>query len=128
LSKAGRRQAEALAATLAAAGVTQLVSSPSVRCHQTLTPAAERLGLEVATDPALTEGSRLKDALRLVSCHLDEDVALCSHGDVLGDLLNHYADQGAALDGDRMEKASIWVLQVEDGDVRSATYLPPPAA
>ncbi len=45
---------------------------------------------------------------------------------MLGDLLNHYADQGVALDGDRVEKASIWVLQVEDGDVRTAD-LPPPA-
>jgi broad specificity phosphatase PhoE len=102
------------------------VSSRYVRCHQTLAPAADRLGIEVVTDPALTEGARLKDALRLVSRHLDEDVALCSHGDVLGDLLNHYADQGVALDSDRVEKASIWMLQVENGDVRTAAYLPPP--
>ena len=126
MSKAGRHQAEALAAILADAGVTALVSSPSVRCRQTLEPAAERLGLDVATDAALDEGARLKDALRLVSSHLDADVAFCSHGDVLGDLLHHYADQGVALHRDRVEKASIWVLQVEDADVRAATYLPPP--
>lgn len=103
------------------------MSSPYVRCHQTLAPAAEQLGLDVATDTALTEGARLKDALHLVARHLDDDVALCSHGDVLGDLLNHYADRGVALDSDRVEKASIWVLRVEDADVRTATYLPPPA-
>lgn len=127
MSKAGRRQSEALAVTLVDAGVTRLVSSPYVRCHQSLEPAAARLGLDIATDPALLEGARLEDALRLVTRHLDDDIAFCSHGDVLGDLLSHYADQGVALDSHRVEKASIWALQVEDGDVRTTTYLPPPA-
>jgi broad specificity phosphatase PhoE len=102
------------------------VASPYLRCRQTLEPAGKRLGLDVVVDDALTEGARLKDALRLVARHLGDDVALCSHGDVFGELLSHYAAQGVPLDADRVEKASIWVLQVEDADVRKATYLPPP--
>lgn len=108
--------------------MTRLVSSPYVRCRETLGPAGERLGVEVTVDDALTEGARLKDALRLLARHLDDDIALCSHGDVLGSLMDHYAAQGVVVDGDRVEKASIWVLQVEDADVRKATYLPPPAS
>jgi len=108
--------------------VVRLFSSPYVRCAQTLRPAAKQLGLEVELTDALAEGAGLRDALRLVSQHLDDDIALCSHGDVLGDLLDHYAAQGIELDGDRVEKASIWVLQVDDADVCAATYLPPPAS
>ena len=89
-------------------------------------PAATRLGVKIELSDALAEGAALRGALRLVSEHLGDDVALCSHGDVLGDLLGHYASQGIELHGDRVEKASIWVLEVEDADVRRATYLPPP--
>ncbi|MFN8026509.1 MAG: phosphoglycerate mutase family protein [Acidimicrobiia bacterium] len=127
LSKNGRRQADALASVLATAGVTKLVSSPYVRCMQTLRPAAKLLGTEVAPNDALAEGAGKRQALRLIAAHLDAPVALCSHGDVLGDILQHYLDQGVDLQGDRVEKASIWVLHVNDGDVRAATYLPPPA-
>ncbi len=97
-----------------------------MRCVQTLEPAATKLGVEVEPTDALAEGAAVRGALKLVSEHLDDDVALCSHGDVLGDLLDHYASQGIELRGDRVEKASIWVLQVKDADVRRATYLPPP--
>lgn len=97
-----------------------------MRCAQTLQPAAAQLGIEVELTDALAEGAALRGALKLLSEHLDDDVALCSHGDVLGDLLDHYAAQGIELHGDRVEKASIWVLQVKDADVRRATYLPPP--
>lgn len=126
LSKSGRRQAAALADTLADAGVTRLVSSPFVRCVQTLGPAAKRIGTEVETSDALAEGAALRDALKVVHASLDETVALCSHGDVLGDLLQHYLSQGVELKGDRVEKGSVWVLHVEDADVRAAAYLPPP--
>jgi 8-oxo-dGTP diphosphatase len=128
LSKNGRRQADVIADTLADAGVTRLISSPYVRCVQTLRPAGKRLGVEVESSDALAEGASARDALKLVSAHLDADVALCSHGDVLGDLLHHYLAQGVELRGDRVEKASIWVLHVEDADVRGAVYLPPPPA
>jgi phosphohistidine phosphatase SixA len=126
LSKNGRRQADVIADSLANAGVTQLISSPYVRCVQTLRPTAKRLGLEVATSDALAEGAPVRDALKLVSAHLDDDVALCSHGDVLGDVLHHYLAQGVELRRDRVEKGSIWVLHVDDADVRAAGYLPPP--
>jgi 8-oxo-dGTP diphosphatase len=102
------------------------VSSPYVRCRETLAPAGNTLGVKVTVDDALTEGARLRDALDLIARHLDHDIALCSHGDVLGSLMIHYAAHGIPVHGDRVEKASIWVLQVEDADVRKATYVSPP--
>ena len=126
LSKAGRTQARALAQALADDGITRIVSSPFVRCRETVEPLAQRIGLDVALADALAEGASLTDALRLVEKLSDENVALCSHGDVLGELLHHYARAGVDLDDDRLEKASVWVLDTADGVVRGARYLPPP--
>ncbi|MGP3979656.1 bifunctional RNase H/acid phosphatase [Streptomyces sp. KR80] len=56
LSPAGRRQAEQVAAVLAARGTIQaIVSSPLRRCHETAEIAAARLGLEVRIDEGLRE-------------------------------------------------------------------------
>jgi 8-oxo-dGTP diphosphatase len=127
LSKAGRSQARAVAKSLADAGITRIVSSPFVRCRETVEPLAQRLGIEVTPSDALAEGASLTDALRLVEKLSDENVVLCSHGDVIGELLRHYARAGVQLDDDRLEKASVWVLDAPDGVVRSAHYVPPPS-
>lgn len=56
LSAAGRRQAEAVAAALAARGTVQaVVSSPLRRCRETAQAVAARLGLEVRIDEGLRE-------------------------------------------------------------------------
>jgi 8-oxo-(d)GTP phosphatase len=53
LSKPGRRQAAGLVDLLRPAGIRRLVSSPAVRCVQTLEPLGEALGLAVELDDAL---------------------------------------------------------------------------
>jgi 8-oxo-dGTP diphosphatase len=126
LSKAGRTQARALAKARADAGITEIVSSPFVRCRQTVEPLAQSLGLEVTLSDALAEGASLTDALRLVEKFSHENTVLCSHGDVIGELLQHYERAGVELDDNRLEKASVWVLDVRDGVVRGAHYVPPP--
>ncbi|MFI9718546.1 bifunctional RNase H/acid phosphatase [Streptomyces sp. NPDC052396] len=56
LSQAGRRQAEAVAAALAARGTIQaVVSSPLRRCRETAETVAARLGLEVRVEDGLRE-------------------------------------------------------------------------
>ncbi|MCK8681320.1 bifunctional RNase H/acid phosphatase [Streptomyces lichenis] len=56
LSEAGRRQAEAAAAMLAARGTVQeIVTSPLLRCRQTAAAIAERLGLDVQVEKGLRE-------------------------------------------------------------------------
>jgi 8-oxo-dGTP diphosphatase len=129
LSKRGSAQARALAKRLATSEVTRVVTSPYVRCVETVEPLAKRLGLEVEISDALAEGATLADSLRLVEKLMHEgDVVLCTHGDVLGNLLMHYSHLGIELGDDRIEKASVWELEVTDGDVRAARYIPPPGA
>ncbi|MFI8104820.1 bifunctional RNase H/acid phosphatase [Streptomyces sp. NPDC086023] len=56
LSPAGLRQAEAVAAALAARGTIQaIISSPLKRCRQTAQAVADRLGLDVLVDEGLRE-------------------------------------------------------------------------
>jgi 8-oxo-dGTP diphosphatase len=126
LSKRGRTQARAVAKGLAGEGITRIVSSPFVRCRETVEPLAQRVDVPVELSDALAEGALLADSLRLVEKLAGDTAALCSHGDVLGNLLNHFASTGVALDDHRLEKASVWVLDVVDGEVRSARYVPPP--
>ncbi|MFG3256213.1 bifunctional RNase H/acid phosphatase [Streptomyces sp. NPDC048172] len=56
LSAAGRKQAEAVAASLAERGTVQaVVASPLRRCQETAAAVAARLGLDVRTDEGLRE-------------------------------------------------------------------------
>jgi len=126
LSKRGRTQARALAKWLADEPVDRIVSSPFVRCVETVAPLSTRSGVELETADALAEGATLADSLRLFEKCADAHSVLCTHGDVLGNLLTHFARQGVAVDDDRMEKGSVWVLDVVDGQVRAAGYVPPP--
>jgi len=127
LTKAGRRQAAAIADAIAGDGVTRVLSSPYVRCRQTVEPLAERLRLPVDLSDALEEGAPLVDTLALLDKLGDEPAVLCTHGDVLGALLDHCTRQGVHLDDDRLEKGSTWVFGTEAGAITSARYVPPHA-
>jgi phosphohistidine phosphatase SixA len=127
LSKPGRRQAVALADALADVGITQILSSPFVRCRQTVEPLGERIRLPVDLSDALAEGAVVADTLVLVDKLGDESAALCTHGDVVGELLRYCRHHGVATDDDLMAKGSTWILETEYGAIVSARYVAPPA-
>lgn len=130
LSPKGERQAAALAERLASVGVDRVLSSPHLRCRQTVEPLAERLGIDVVDHDALAEGARWQDTLELVEGTSGLAVVACSHGDVIPDLLRGLGARGTELrspDGTfQTKKASIWELMVEDGAVPLGLYHPPP--
>jgi phosphohistidine phosphatase SixA len=127
LSKAGRRQAAGLVSQLGDRDITRIVSSPFIRCTETVEPLAQRLHLPVEPSPSLEEGAPLPEALRLVEKVADEPTVLCTHGDVVAELLDHLRRAGVDLDDTRMEKGATWILDNEAGEVTGARYLPPPA-
>ena len=122
----------ALAKLLHDEPIGRTVSSPYVRCRETLEPLAANLGLLVQDADGLIEGTPLSESLRQLDKVSDKPTALCTHGDVIGDLLHHFDSQHIRLDaGDdaapselRFPKGSTWVLDVEDGQVVRGTYLP----
>lgn len=128
LTERGQRQADALRDQLADAGIVRLVASPFRRCTDTLLPLAEHLGLSVESDDRLAEGQGFVGTLALAEELAEAPAAaICSHGDVIPDLLDALVRRGIKLrDELRWPKASTWVL-VRDGDGFSkAKYLPPP--
>jgi 8-oxo-dGTP diphosphatase len=127
LTKAGRRQAEALVDLLGDAGITRIMSSPYVRCRQTVEPLAQRLRVPVELTDALAEGAPLRDVLRVVEKVSDEQAVLCSHGDEIGALLEHLREHHVPVVGDACEKGSTWALDVRAGTIVGARYLAPPA-
>jgi 8-oxo-dGTP diphosphatase len=115
LDKRGRRQADVLASTLSELDATRLLSSPYVRCVQTLEPAAARLGLPIEERDELAEGAWRDDVLALLQELAGAVPALCTHGDVTD-----------AVVGRPCKKGAVWVVEVEGGRVGPERYLPPP--
>lgn len=114
-SKAGRRQAEALADRLEKEDVSKLISSPSVRCVETLEPLAKRIGVPVETDDRLAEGSSIEESMEVVREAPDRAV-LCSHGDVIPDLIAALSRRGMAVETKPdWRKATLWLLDGGSG-------------
>lgn len=127
LSDKGDAQALALAEQMTGLGIDRILSSPYLRCVQTVQPLADKLGLAVEQVEALAEGP---DA-GLVEALLD-DVArsravLCSHGDVIPVSLEQLEGRGARLRSPReCRKGSTWVVGHDGVGYTDAFYLPPP--
>lgn len=127
LTKVGRRQADGIAAQLGAIGATRILSSPYVRCRQTVEPLGATLGVSIESADPLAEGTPLSEALRLVEKVSDEPTVLCTHGDVIGELLEHMHRAGVVDSDVRFEKGSTWALDTDAGSVVRARYLAPPS-
>jgi 8-oxo-dGTP diphosphatase len=120
------RERPLLAKQLRKAGVSNLVSSPYVRCVQTLGPLAEALSRPITVDDRLAEGDDFTGALELLAASA-EDTVLCSHGDVIPATMAALERRGCVIVGEPdWRKATVWVIQREDGDCVSATVWPPP--
>lgn len=127
LTNAGQRQAQALAERLAWLATGSLVSSPYVRCRQTLGPLAERLGSTVRTDERLAEEQGFVGAVQLLG-ELPHGSVLCSHGDVIPETMQALQRRGCHILGEPdWRKASTWVIQRDDHDafVEAEVWAPP---
>jgi 8-oxo-dGTP diphosphatase len=129
LTNRGRHEADAIADGLRSAGLTRLVSSPYRRCTQTLDPLAARLGLAVESDERLTEGAGGEKALALADELRKEPEAavVCSHGDVIPELLRILKATTARFrDPFIWPKASTWVVTWDGDRWSKARYIAPP--
>ncbi|MCU1503245.1 MAG: hypothetical protein JWM12_2599 [Ilumatobacteraceae bacterium] len=126
LSKAGERQAAVLARKLARRDVTILISSPYLRCMQTLEPLAHLLREPVHVDDRLAEGSSAASVMELFAS-VPDGAVMCSHGDVIPEVVGALVRRGCELLSEPdWRKASTWVLRREDGVFVSAKAWPPP--
>lgn len=128
LDDRGRMQADAIGAALASRPVRRILSSPYVRCVDTVVPLGRALGLPVETCDELAEGSYVNSAFELLGslANAEGDAVLCSHGDVIPGLLwvlDQYVLDIPELG--RCKKGSIWELDVSDGRIVGAAYRHP---
>jgi phosphohistidine phosphatase SixA len=129
LSIRGWAQAEGLRDTLADLRVERLLTSPSLRCRQTLLPLAAALDLDLeAVDDLGTDGD-VDHLVDLVAARASDGAVLCTHGEVLGELLARLRARGdiPAEGRLRYEKGATWVLEGAANGRLHARYLPPPA-
>lgn len=132
LDAGGRDQADrlpdAVGPVLSGRPLAAIRSSRAIRCLQTVGPLAARHGLAVDDDPALFEGgsSTTTKLVRRLAADQSVDgrvVVLCSHSDVIPDVVRDVVSDGAGLSGGRgCAYASVWELTVADGVVTHAHY------
>jgi 8-oxo-dGTP diphosphatase len=128
ISARGRRQAQGLCKALRVRSPQRLLSSPYIRCPQTVNPLADWLRVETEITEDLAEGAG-GQAVALLRTIADDKVALCTHGDVLADILVALVDEDHLELGPhpRQAKGSAWLLEADGGTFVHASYLAPSA-
>lgn len=126
LSRRGWKQAERLGERLAGLHASSLVSSPYVRCVQTLEPLAIRLGTEVVQDRRLFEGEPFEPVLELLN-EVDDGAVLCSHGDIIPAVVQALVRRGMEVQTPAdWRKATTWVLKRKVDRITKGKVWPPP--
>lgn len=103
LDERGLRQAEQLVSRLAAYDVERVLSSPALRCVQTVQPLARARGLEIELRDELAEEHQDTDGAALVRGLVPAPVAVSCHGGLSDVLL-----------GEGQKKAEAIVLDLQD--------------
>jgi phosphohistidine phosphatase SixA len=115
LDKKGHRQAEGLVELLRPYAVDRILSSPYVRCVQTVEPLAGARELPLEEAEELAEGRERADVLGLLEMADAECPVLSTHGDVVVELL-----------GEELKKGETQVLELAGGKLRQRERLPRP--
>ncbi len=131
LSKQGKKQRKKLVKQLAGHRIDEIVTSPYTRCHQSMKKLAKARGLDIRTDDRLAEETPVAAVLELVQS-LPRAAVICSHGDVIGDLVSRFAAEAATPDDAgfdqlKWQKGSTWWVTLAGHRPTAATYYPPPA-
>ena len=129
LDDVGRRQARALVILFADRPIRHLLSSPYLRCVQTLGPLAAARELPIETSDDLAEGRPWELAEKLaLELAVEGPGALCVHGDVMKALIGDLGERGVmgAAGPGGFEKGSTWILGVREGSIVSARHVPAP--
>jgi broad specificity phosphatase PhoE/8-oxo-dGTP pyrophosphatase MutT (NUDIX family) len=129
LDKRGRAQAEALVPQLLAFGASDVYAADRVRCHQTVEPLAEELGVTVHNEPNLTEESYAKNPKRgrqrvVRIAEREGAPVICTQGKVIPDLIAWWCERdGVRPDKSRNRKGSTWVLSLSAGRLVAADHM-----
>jgi phosphohistidine phosphatase SixA len=130
LNEQGLAEAEALVPLLAPYQPVRIISSPLLRCLQSVTPLAHAMGVTVRESPSLVPDAGAAATILALNIAFNGSgtVVFCTHGEVIHDMQSRLGPDGPSnfnADAPR-EKASVWLLERKERQFISATYLSPP--
>ncbi|GAA1421368.1 NUDIX hydrolase [Agrococcus citreus] len=112
LTDRGERQAQSIAAGIAAYGPQRIVTSDALRCVQTVAPLAERTGIapkataeisqESSVDPRAALEARIGKAVRK-----RRGTVLCSHAPIIPEIVTAVVHAADARESERTHRASM---------------------
>jgi 8-oxo-dGTP diphosphatase len=113
LTDVGHGQARAIVRMIGDLPVERILSSPSLRCRQTVVPLA--LARELDVEPCWQLGAfvRAEDVLALLADPGTASAVVCTHRETLQALFEHLAGtyQIAVEAVEPMEKGAVWMLR-----------------
>ena len=123
LTERGQQQSIGMAEMLARYPVTKVMSSPSLRCVQSVATIADNIDNVVETSKRLKESTPIEDIYKFLGKLDSGSIVICSHKGWIGPLLQDLDRNKIRLRGTRKwPKASMWVLDLVDGKVTSGFY------
>lgn len=134
LTELGWRQARGLTRRLLPYPVSRILSSPARRCEQTVAPLARQRDVPVELTEALAVDGDADGVLRLLDAPELRAAALCTHGELIGQVVRRLLAGGMKVTGvgaagPRWAKGSVWVVgrggADRHGEYREPLALPP---
>jgi 8-oxo-(d)GTP phosphatase len=131
LNERGHAEAAALVDVVEPFAPTRIVSSPTLRCIQTVEPLASRVAVPIETSDRLVPEARKRAPafLRDIAAgQADGPVVVCTHGEVIEVVQTGFPAKriSGAKTATVRAKGSTWVLEYAGGRLRSARYVPAP--
>jgi phosphohistidine phosphatase SixA len=113
LSPLGWLQAEEVAARLGGLPLLRVLSSPSLRCRQTVVPLARGLALDVEPHRELAADADAGRLARFLQDPATQSAVLCTHRETLEVLFTQLAPGRIMVPpgGPPMDKAAAWLLR-----------------
>jgi phosphohistidine phosphatase SixA len=113
LTDAGHGQARALVRMIEDLPVERILSSPSLRCRQTVVPLALARALDVEPCWQLGAGAQAQDVVALLADPGTASAVVCTHRETVQALFEHLvgAYQVVPEAVEPMEKGAVWILR-----------------
>lgn len=123
LTGKGREQALQTADFMARHPVSEIISSPALRCIQTAEPLAAALDVEVGQSKKLKETVPIESIRKYLNTIGPGAIVMTAHKDWIGPLIKDLDSRGVHLRGPRQwPKSSIWVFDMADGQIHTGYY------
>jgi 8-oxo-dGTP diphosphatase len=127
LSAVGWRQAKGLVGLLGTFPAARLLTSPALRCRQTVAPLVAAYGLDAEGVVELGTDSNIDRLLGLLEAPETRGAVLCTHGEAFRSLMDRLGGRGTVDPaGDRQwDKGATCILKGDPRSRLSVSYLPP---